>query len=75
MTLEFILRAAASSMIKGHHQPHYFTAHTPGLGYVNHGLGPVENRADYLQQLERAGSRMLPATVEKHVTFTIRETR
>ena len=54
MTLEYILRAAASSMLKGHHAPHCFTAHTPGLGYVNQGLGPVENRADYLRQLERA---------------------
>lgn len=52
MTLEYILRAAVSSMIKGHHKPHCFTAHIPGQGYTNKGDNP-ETRADYLRQLER----------------------
>lgn len=53
MTLEYILRAAVSSMIKGHHAPRCFSAHVPGKGYISQGLGPMEDRADYLQQLER----------------------
>lgn len=56
MTLEFILRAAASSMIKGHHAPHSYSAHVVGKGYINNGLGPVDDRADYLRQLERAAT-------------------
>lgn len=56
MTLEYILRAAVSSMIKGHHAPHCFSAHVPGKGYISQGLGPMEDRADYLRQLERCAT-------------------
>lgn len=52
MTLEFILKAAVSSMIKGHHTPHCYSAHIPGKGYVNDG-NREDLRADYLRQLER----------------------
>lgn len=55
MKLETILSAAVSSMIRGHHAPHCFTAHVPGRGYVNDGSNTLGfDRADYLRQLERA---------------------
>jgi hypothetical protein len=53
MTLEYILNAAVNSMVRGHHTPHCYSAHVPGHGYVNKGLGPCEDRADYLRRLER----------------------
>lgn len=53
MTHEYILKAAIQSMVTGHHEPHCFSAHVPGHGYISQGLGPVENRADYLRQLEQ----------------------
>lgn len=53
MTVEYILRAAIVSMIKGHHAPYCYTAHVPGKGYVNNGT-LQESRADYLAQLERS---------------------
>lgn len=56
MTLEFILRCAVSSMIRGHHKPHCFSAWVNGQGYVSSGLGPIEDRADYLRQLERTAT-------------------
>lgn len=53
MTLDFILKAAVSSMIRGHHVPHCYSAHVPGRGYVNDG---TVDRADYLRQLERSAT-------------------
>ena len=53
MTAEYIIRAAIASMIHGHHKPHCYSAHVPGHGYISEGLGPIEDRADYLRQLER----------------------
>jgi hypothetical protein len=55
MTLETILKAAVSSMIRGHHAPHCFSAWVQGKGYVNQGEPPYD-RADYLQQLERTAN-------------------
>lgn len=52
MTLECILQAAVSSMIKGHHAPYCYSAHVIGRGYVNDG-SKVYDRTDYLRQLER----------------------
>lgn len=52
MKLETILSAAVSSMVRGHHSPHCYTAHVPGRGYVNDGSAAFD-RADYLRQLER----------------------
>lgn len=58
MTLDHILKAAVSSMIRGHHSPHCYSAWVKGEGYVNDGSGTVarHDRADYLRQLERAAS-------------------
>lgn len=55
MTLEYILRCAVSSMIRGHHTPHCFSAHKPGAGYTLHDdvVLSAEDRAEYLRQLER----------------------
>lgn len=59
MTLERILSAAISSMIHGHHNPHYYSAWVKGKGYVGKGgtitdgAVVIHDRADYLRQLER----------------------
>src|SRR5512138_3892393 len=55
MRLETILKAATSSMIRGHHKPHCYSAHVPGAGYSNNGDNPA-TRADYLRQLERSAT-------------------
>lgn len=55
MKLERILSAAVNSMIHGHHNPHCYHAHKPGQGYTNDG-SLVNERADYLRQLERTAS-------------------
>mgnify|MGYP001561251471 CR=1 FL=1 len=51
--LDRVLAAAVRSMIAGRHSPHCWHAWVQGKGYVNDG-SPVFDRADYLQQLERA---------------------
>ena len=53
MELQTVLHAAINSMIYGHHKPHCYHAHVPGLGYVNDG-NMLFHRADYLKQLERS---------------------
>src|SRR5262245_2729049 len=55
MTLDYILKAAVSSMIRGKHAPYCYSAHVPGKGYVNDG-GPEYDRADYLRQLEQTAT-------------------
>lgn len=51
MKLETILRAAVSSMIRGHHKPHCFSSWIQGKGYIGDATDP-----DYLIQLERAAT-------------------
>lgn len=55
MTLEYVLRAAVNSMVRGHHVPHCYHAHEPGKGYVNDGEN-LHTRPEYLRQLERAAT-------------------
>ncbi len=55
MTLDHILRAAVSSMIRGHHTPHCFHAWKRGAGYTNDGTLETE-RADYLAQLQKTAT-------------------
>lgn len=55
MKLETVLKAAVSSMIRGHHAPHCYSAWVKGKGYVNNGEPPYD-RADYLKQLERTAT-------------------
>lgn len=52
MKLETILKAAVSSMIRGHHTPHCYRSWVKGEGYTNDGTNP-DTRTDYLAQLER----------------------
>jgi hypothetical protein len=59
VTAEYIIRAAIASMIRGHHKPYCWRAHVPGCGHISEGLGPIEDRADYLRQLERSATSEL----------------
>lgn len=51
--LDKFFSAVVGAMVRGKLQPHCFSAHVVGRGYVNRGEAEFD-RADYLAQLKRA---------------------
>src|SRR4051812_18753686 len=52
-TLDRVFNAAIAAMAQGTKQPHCYSAHVPGQGYVNDGTR-ADLAADYRRQLGRA---------------------